>query len=173
MVMSQSHFVEFSKPFISAAKNVFETMVFCKLDPQKPSIKQGDILKGEVTAILGLSGIFEQEGKKSQYQALLVLSFPYTTYFKVASAMLGETYHSFVPEINDAGAEIVNMIMGNVKNDLKILGYTSNMAIPSTIEGKDHSVSYPTGAVVILIPIKSTHGDMFMEICYTDNQNNS
>lgn len=168
MAHDQAHFLEFSKPFIDAAKNVFETMVFCKLEPQKPSIKKDNISKGEVTAILGMSGMLERNGNNTHYQAQLVLSFPYTTYFKVASAMLREPHTSFNPEIYDAGAEIVNMIMGNAKNDLKRLGYGSNMAIPTTIEGKNHMITYPTGTVVVLIPINSVHGEMYMELCYTD-----
>jgi CheY-specific phosphatase CheX len=34
-----NHFLEFSKPFIAATKNIFETMVSCKIEAQKPSIK--------------------------------------------------------------------------------------------------------------------------------------
>ena len=165
---SQANFIEFSKPFIDAAKNVFETMVFTKLDPQKPMIKKDNMSKGEVSAVLGLSGDLEKGGVKSQYKAMLVLSFPYETYYKVASAMLMETFTSYVPDIHDVGGEIVNMIMGNAKRDLKTLGYTSSMAIPTMIEGRDHSIKYPNATTVILIPIKSSHGDMFMELCYVE-----
>ena len=170
MNIDQSHFIEFSKPFIEASKLVFDTMVFCKLEPQKPMIKKDDRSLGEVTAILGMSGTLERNNNKAKYQAQLVLSFPYTTYFNVASAMLKEPHNAYVPEIYDAGAELVNMIMGNAKKDLKQLGYSSNMAIPTTIEGINHTITYPSGTIVVLIPIKSVHGDMFMELCYTDNQ---
>jgi chemotaxis protein CheX len=164
----QSNFIEFSKPFIDAAKNVFETMVFTKLEPQKPMIKKDNMSKGEVSAVLGMSGDLERNGVKCQYKAMLVISFPYETYFKIASAMLMETYTSYVPEIHDVGGEISNMVMGNAKRDLKILGYSSSMAIPTMIEGKDHSIKYPNGTTVIIIPIKSIHGDMYMELCYME-----
>ena len=59
------------------------------------------------------------------------------------------------------------MIMGNAKRDLATQGYTSNMAIPSMIEGAKHKMKYPTGTTVILIPIKSAHGEMFIEIGYS------
>ena len=52
----ESHFIEFSKPFIDAAKNIYETMVFTKLEPQKPLMKKDSISKGDITAVLGLSG---------------------------------------------------------------------------------------------------------------------
>lgn len=164
----ESHFIEFSKPFVDAAKNVFETMVFTKLETQKPSIKSDPVSRGDVSAVLGLSGEMERNGARCQYKAMLVISFPYETYFKVASAMLGETYTSYVPDIHDVGGEIVNMIMGNAKRDLKTMGYSSNMAIPSMIEGKSHSIKYPTGTNVVLIPFNSAHGPIFMELCYSE-----
>lgn len=164
----EMHFIEFSKPFIDAAKNVFETMVFTKLDTQKPVIKNDSLSRGDVSAVLGLSGEMDRNGVKSQYKAMLVISFPYATYFKVASAMLGENYTSYVPDIHDLGGEIVNMVMGNAKRDLKTMGYTSNMAIPSMVEGKNHSIKYPAGTHVVLIPFTSAHGELFMELCYSE-----
>ncbi len=165
-----SNFIEFSKPFIDAAKNVFETMVFTKLEPQKPTIKKDNAARGEVSAILGLSGDLEKNGSKVTYKAMLVLSFPYETYFKIASAMLMESYTAYGPDIADVGGEIVNMIMGNAKRDLKVLGYSSNMAIPTMIEGKEHTIKYPNSTIVVLIPIKSAHGDMYMELCYQESE---
>lgn len=164
----ETHFIEFSKPFIGAVKNVFETMVFAKLETQKPVIKSDTVSRGDISAVLGLSGEVEKNGTRAQYKAMLVISFPYDTYFKVAGAMLGETYTSYVPDIKDLGGEIVNMVMGNAKRDLKTMGYSSNMAIPSMIEGKSHSISYPTGTHVILIPFGSPHGPVFMELCYSE-----
>jgi chemotaxis protein CheX len=167
---NENRFIEFSKPFIEAAKNVFETMVFTKLEPQKPSIKKDNLSKGDVSAVLGLSGEIDRNGSKLPYRAMLVLSWPYDTYYKVASAMLSETYTSYCPEIYDVGGEISNMIMGNAKRDLKTMGYTSTMAIPSMIEGKDHTIKYPNGTTVILIPIICAHGQMYMELCYTESE---
>ena len=167
---SEMHFIEFSKPFVDAVKNVFETMVFAKLESQKPIIKNDQKAKGDVSAILGLSGELDKQGSKCSYKAMLVISFPYETYYKVASAMLSETYTSYVPEIHDLGGEIVNMVMGNAKRDLKGMGYTSNMAIPSMVEGKDHSINYPSGTHIILIPFKSSLGDLFMELCYSETE---
>lgn len=166
---AKNNFIEFSRPFIEAAKNVFETMVFTKLDPQKPGIKQDNRSKGDVSAVLGLNGEVEKDGEKKPYRAMLVLSWPYDTYFKVASAMLMDTFTEYNDEIQDVGGEIANMIMGNAKRDLAGLGYSSNMAIPSMIEGKGHTIKYPDGTVVILIPINSAHGPMYMELCYSES----
>ncbi|OUR99955.1 hypothetical protein A9Q84_02685 [Halobacteriovorax marinus] len=164
----EKNFIEFSKPFIDAAKNVFETMVFTKLSPQKPMIKKDNVSKGDVSAVLGLSGEMTKDGTAIPYRAMLVISWPYETYFKVSSAMLMDTFTEFNDEIADVGGEICNMIMGNAKRELNGMGYSSNMAIPSMIEGAAHNIKYPNGTVVILIPITSAHGDMYIEICYTE-----
>ncbi len=162
-----TNFIDFSRPFVDACKNIFTTMVNCNLEAKKPMIKSDTNSRGDITAVIGLSGELEKAGKKTPYKAMLVIAFPYDTYFKVASAMLSETYTTYHPDIHDLGGEIVNMIMGNAKRDLKNLGYTSNMAIPSLIEGKGHSIKYPSNSTVILIPFDSPHGSLFMELCYS------
>jgi len=166
----QAHFIEFSKPFILAAKKVFETMVFTKLEPQKPEIKADKLAPGDITAILGLNGEVVKNGVKVIYKAMLVMSFPYDTYFKIAGAMLGETYTSYVPDIHDVGGEVTNMVMGNAKAELQKMGYTTSMAIPSSVEGKNVTVSYPVGTTVVLIPMKSDHGQFYIELCYKEGE---
>lgn len=164
-----NNFIEFSKPFIEASKNVFETMIFTKLETQKPVIKSETTSKGDVSAILGVTGFLKRDDKEIPYKGMLVLSWPYETYYKVASAMLMETHTEYSSDIADVGGEISNMVMGNAKRTLSEMGYTSNMAIPSLIEGKSHHLNYPHGTTVILIPINSAHGPFYMEICYLED----
>lgn len=165
-----SKFLEFSKPFIDATKNIFETMVFSKLDPQKPNFKQDSVSRGDVTAFIGITGSVSRNGTKKEFKGMLAISWPYETYFKVASAMLSETYTSYCNEISDLGSEICNMIMGNAKRELANLGYTSNMAIPSMIEGKNHTIKYPPETTIIVVPVNSAHGQFFIEICYNEEK---
>ncbi len=167
--MNTQHFLEFSRPFIDAGKNVFETMVFTKLDPSKPEIKKDYKSRGDVSAVLGLTGTIKKDGKEKEYKAMLVLSWPYQTYFKVASAMLMENFTEYSNEIADVGAEIANMIMGNAKRELATMGYTTNMAIPSIIEGSGHTIKYPASTTIIMIPVNSAHGPFYIEICYTED----
>ena len=164
-----SNFIDFSKPFIKAAKNVFETMVYTQLETGKPYVKTENTSKGDVSAVLGLSGELTQGETTCDYRAMLVLSWPYSTYVKVASAMLmDDELKEYSEEIADVGGEICNMIMGNAKRELKDMGYTSNMAIPSMIEGASHSIKYPNKTTVIVIPIRCAHGDIFIELCYVE-----
>jgi chemotaxis protein CheX len=161
-------FLDFSKPFIDATRNIFETMIFTKIETQKPSIKDTSISKGDVSAVLGLSGDYEKDGKKIGYRAMLVISFPYSTYCKISSAMLMEEHSEYNEEISDVAGEICNMVMGNAKRDLSVQGYSTNMAIPSIVEGSNHTIRYPSDTTVVLIPIKCDHGSFYMEVCYND-----
>lgn len=166
----QNNFITFSKPFVDAAKKVFETMIFTKLEASKPAIKENNKSTGDISAVLGLMGKFKSEDNRSHdYKAMLVLSWPYETYFKIASAMLMEEFTNFSPEIADVGGEICNMIMGNARRDLNEMGYTTNMAIPSIVEGKDHNIKYPPATTIIAIPITSAHGPFFLELCYRED----
>lgn len=166
-MVDTSFFIDFSKPFIDASKKIYETMVFTKLENQKPSIKKDNVSSGDISAVLGLAGEVDHEGSRREYRAMLVLSWPYETYYKIASAMLMEEYTEYSDEIVDVGGEICNMIMGNAKRDLTALGFTTNMAIPSMIQGPNHTINYPKGTTVIVIPINSAHGTMFMELCFS------
>lgn len=167
--MGAAGFLEFSRPFIESAKKVFETMVFTKLEPQKPLIKSDKKSLGDVTAILGILGELSKENSKTGYKAMLVISFPHDTYLKIASAMLMEEHTEYTDEIASVGGEICNMVMGNAKRFLSEIGYSSNMAVPSIIEGRGHSISYPHGTNVVVIPLKSAHGDLYMELCYKED----
>jgi chemotaxis protein CheX len=164
----QKRFLGFSKNFIDAAKNIFETMIFTKLEPEKPVIKNDYKCRGNVSAILGLNGTLELDGSKVPYRSMLVISFPYETYLKTASAMLMEEYTEYSEDIADVGGEICNMIMGNTKRKLSEMGYSCNMAIPSIIEGQNHTIQYPSNTTVVLIPVKSAHGPFFIELCYSE-----
>lgn len=168
MPTNTKYFIEFSKPFIAAAKNVFNTMVFTEISTENPYIKKEHKSIGDISSILGVSGKIKRDGKEFDYKAMLVLSWPYDTYFKIASAMLMETYTSYSDEIADVGGELANMIMGNAKRDLTGMGYTTNMAVPSSINGPGHSINYIAKTDIIVIPIICNHGKMIMEICYLE-----
>ena len=166
--MSTNRFLDFSKPFIEAARNVFETMVGTGIETGKPFIKEGSISQGDVSAIIGMNGTKEIDGVHREMQGQFVISFPEQTYCKVASTMLMEEHEELNAEIADVGAEICNMIIGNTKKVLAQNGYNISMAVPNTVTGKQHSIKYPNKVTIIVIPVSSAHGEFFMEICYQD-----
>ncbi len=162
-------FVNFSKPFIEATKNVFTTMTSCKMQPGSPVVKVDRKGQGNYSATISISGTVTKEDKTiSDYKGILVLSFPKETYLKVASKILMVEYTDFSYDITDVGGEMVNIIMGNTKRELGQIGYTCNMSIPNMVIGDNHHLLYPEGTQVILIPMESELGPFFMEIAYKD-----
>jgi len=161
-------FIIFSKPFVEAARNVFETMLSSKLETGKPYLKKVPQTSGDVSAVMGLAGEVKRGSDMRPYAAQLVLSWPMSTYLKIASSLLCEEHKEFSEEISDTGAEICNMIMGNAKRHLVELNYTCSMAIPSTIIGVNHQLKYPQNSIVIVIPVTSSMGEMFIEVCYKE-----
>ena len=163
-----AQFIAFSKPFIDAAKNIFKTMVSSNLETGKPSIKKGNVSNGDISSIIGMTGTCERGGEAFNFKGQLVISFPEGTFLKVTSAMLFEEFTEINDDNSDSGAEIINMIMGNAKRDLTSLGYKMGMATPTTVSGAAHEIKYINGVRIIVIPMKCTHGDFFVEICYQE-----
>lgn len=166
--MNVKNFIDFSKPFIDATKNTFEKMVFTKLNSGKPEIKKDRVARGEISAIIGISGLKKEDGKQSKFRGMILVSFPTDVYIKIANAMLGESYTEYNDEIKDVGAEIINIVVGGAKATLNEFGLYPEMATPTTVQGVNHSISYLDKADVILIPFTSDLGQFFMEICYSD-----
>lgn len=167
--MSDSQFVTFSKPFIDALSDTFETMVMTKIKPHSPRIKKSPVASGDISAIIGMNGsLAKADGKEVEFKGLLVFSWTEDVYCKIASNMLYEEFTEYCEDIADSGAEISNIVMGNAKNGLVPHGFKIGMATPTTIKGKGHEIKYPSKATVIEITIGTDLGDFSMELCYQE-----
>lgn len=166
--MSQSHFASFAKPFIEALSDTFTTMVNTPVKAHSPKIKESAVAHGDISAIIGMNGELERDGKIKDFKGLLVLSWKEDVYLKVAGSMLFEEYTEWCDDVSDSGAEISNIVMGNAKNGLVPLGFKIGMATPTTIKGANHEIKYPAKATVIEITISCDFGDFTMELCYQE-----
>jgi chemotaxis protein CheX len=166
----QTRLFGFAKPFVDAAKVILETMAHTQLVPCEPEIRNDEISKGDYSSILGISGEFSTgSGESGRYKGMIVVSFPEATYLKIASAIFGEEYSEYSNDLADLGTEIDNMIVGNAKRELQEMGFTSNMAIPSSISGPGYKISYPGPTTVTIIPIDCDHGRFYIEAAYQEN----
>jgi len=147
------------KPFVVAAKNLFETMINVPFSLGKPSLKTGSqVPPHEISSIIGLSG---------NVTGSVVISLSHEVAFLLASALIGEEVSELNDDCIDAIGEIANMIAGNAKTDFP----SDNNAIstPSVVVGK-HKVNYPSGLPIITIPCITDKGDMFIEIALKANE---
>ena len=166
--MNIKNFLEFSKPFIDATKMVFETMVETNIESAKPELKTDSKMHGDISAVIGMSGNKVINEQSTRFRGLLVLSFNEDIYVKIANKMLQESHTQFNEEIQDVGAEIINIIMGNAKKTLNTAGLYPELATPSTIRGTGHTITSLDRSYTIIIPFKSNLGEFKMEICYVD-----
>lgn len=166
--MSDSNFVEFSRPFINALKETFEMMVQTEIKAHTPKIKTSAVAHGDISAIIGMNGQVEKDGETKDFKGLLALSWPEEVYVTLAGRMLFEEYTEYCEEISDSGAEIANIVMGNAKGQLANSGYKIGMASPTTIRGTNHEIKYPPKTTVIEITISTDVGDFALELCYQE-----
>jgi chemotaxis protein CheX len=150
--------VEFINPFISSLINVLETMAKTSLVPGKPSVKKEVIARGDVSGIIGMVG--------PQVQGSLSITFDESLAFSVMYNMLGERPDTLNEEITDMVGEITNMVTGGAKNLLSDKGFNFNMATPTVVSGKDHSITHKSKGVTILIPFTSGCGNAYIEISF-------
>ncbi len=149
--------VKLVNPFINATINVLETMAFVTVNAGKPYLKMDDVAVGDVSGILGLTGVAN---------GTISVTFEEKCILTVVSNMFGETMTELNHEIADAVGELTNMISGQARRELEEMGKVFKAAIPSVITGKEHSIIHYSEGPKIAIPFNTDNGDFTIEVCF-------
>jgi len=149
--------VKLINPFINATMNVLETMAFMSADAGKPYLKKDNIAVGDVTGVLGLTGVAN---------GTISVTFQEKCILTIVSNMFGETMSELNHEIADAVGELTNMISGQARRELEEMGKIFKAAIPSVVTGRSHSIIHYTDGPKIAIPFKTADGDFTIEVCF-------
>jgi chemotaxis protein CheX len=144
-------------PFINATLNVLETMAFITVTPGKPYVKKGSVAVGDVTGVLGLTGVAN---------GTIAVTFEEKCILNIVSNMFGETMETLNEEIADAVGELTNMISGQARRELEQMGKAFKAAIPSVVTGKNHSIRHYAKGPKIAIPFNTDGGDFTIEVCF-------
>jgi chemotaxis protein CheX len=145
--------VELINPFVSAANNVFQTMLNCELARGTLGIKRNNTPEFEVSGLIGLSG---------NCQGMVVFSLGRDTALKATEIMLGQRPDSLNRDVVDAVGELANMIAGAAKSQLD--RYNLSVSLPSVICGKHHSINFPSTSTPISLPFQSKIGPVCIEV---------
>lgn len=140
------------KPFLSAVKDVFETMIDVSFTLGKPELKKDGLPSHEVSSIIGISG---------DVTGSVVINLSEKTALQLASALLGDDLTSLDEDCIDAIGEIANMVAGSAKAGFPV-GNTS-LSVPTVVLGK-HKVNYPSSVPIISIPCETTEGKFGVDI---------
>lgn len=133
--------VNLINPFISATTNAMEMMAMCKPERKKVYLKTDNILIGDISGIMGLSG---------QVSGSIIVSFVKEAACKVVGNMLGTQPTELDDEVKDGIQEIVNLIAGQAKTMLENTDYHFQVSIPTCIIGKNHQVNHKKGVPCIV-----------------------
>jgi len=149
--------VSLVNPFINATINVLETMAFVTVNAGKPYLKSDNTAVGDVTGILGLTGVAN---------GTFAVTFEGKCILTIVSNMFGETMESLNEEIADAVGELTNMISGQARRELGESGRVFKAAIPSVVTGKNHSIRHYSDGPKIAIPFNTDGGNFTIEVCF-------
>lgn len=150
--------VDFINPFIAAVVNVLETQAQVKITPGKAYLKK---LDEEIP--MEIAGVLQMSCK--EFAGSINICFRADVFLKIYEGLTGEKHEKITPELEDAAAELLNMIFGQAKtvlNDQK--GYTLSRALPAVLTGPSISMRHQSKASVIIIPFESTAGAFHLEI---------
>lgn len=144
---------EHINPFVSAAVEVFATMLKCDLTRGELFANTNFHPAYEVSGIIGLSG---------KASGTVVVSVDESVAMSITEAMLGERPDSVNSDVIDAVGEVTNMIAGRAKSQLE--QFAMSLAMPTVITGKNHVINFGSAAQTIGIPYTSPWGDLTVEV---------
>ena len=149
---------DFINPFLHAVVMTLKGMgQLAEVTPLKTSLlKVGQEKHADITGSLAIVA--------PAFVGTISISFPIKTYLTIVSNMLGKKYTEMTSDIEDAAAEIVNVVYGNAKSALNEKNYQMEKAIPSLIKGAQHAIRSENHSPTLVTDFTSTAGPLFVSI---------
>ncbi len=135
---------------------VFGTMVNLKINPGVPIPKQGNVSRGEVTALIGMKA----EGTSGS----VALSLTLPAIRKISFSLFGEEITSINNEATDLAGELTNMLVGGAKRILSEKGHDFDMQTPQLMQGKGHEIVHLCSGQTVLLPITMDKEEFYLEL---------
>lgn len=148
--------MEMAKAVIKAAQDVLSTMAATDAQPGKPYLKKGQVAKGDVTGIIGITG--DQTGSIS-------ITFEKACAVAVVRNMLGSDIEDILRDVQDAVGEITNMVSGQARAAMDKRGINLQSGTPTVVMGDNHTIQHVTTAPIMAIPFSTGAGSFTIEFC--------
>jgi chemotaxis protein CheX len=145
------------KYITDATLEVFATMVFLDISPAKPMMGNDDGIDSSLTSMIGLAG---------DLKGVLAVHCPESAALAITGAMLGMECTEIDDDVKDAIGEIANMVAGGLKTALAADGVNTELAIPTTVQGKSVRTSGQSGVQRFIIPFVIPAGEFGVELKY-------
>ena len=149
--------VEIARPFVKATIEILATMAGITAIAGTPYVKKGLVAKGDVSAIVGVTG--DQTGS-------IAVSFTRPCAIALVKGMLGDDIEDVLQDTQDAVGEVTNMVSGQARAGLTEIGITLMGSTPTVIVGDGHTIRHISSSPVIAIPFKTPAGEFTVEFCF-------
>ncbi|MBN2617870.1 MAG: chemotaxis protein CheX [Spirochaetales bacterium] len=146
-------------PFLVSTINLFKEMFGIKIENGNPYIaKSNGNHRWDVSGVIGVVG--ETEG-------VIVIRFTRTLAFKllIESGLDDKSMTNTDELIRGMVGEFANIISGNAINSMK--NKKVDITVPITIQGENHTISWPAKAPIISVPFTSPYGPFEVQISLT------
>ncbi len=143
-------------PFLKSAINMFKEMFHFTPEYSTPYVVNNfGNHRWEISGIIGIVGIAE---------GVIVIRLTRNVAFKLLkqSGMAGDNPDEIDDLINGMVAEFANIISGNALN--AISDKMVDITVPITVQGKNHTISWPQKGPIIGVPFTTPHGPFEMQI---------
>ncbi len=146
--------VELISPFVEATRDVYKSFIGMPVHRRDLYLKKGYRMYGEVSAIIGLSGVVT---------GTCAISLSPGAAVRTVEKMLGEPIPQGVDcvEVRDGIGETVNMIAGMAKGTLSSTRYKFDITLPTIISGESHEFFQRLGTHCVVILFETEEHDLF------------
>jgi len=151
--------VKFVNPIVEAVVDVLNTMAQIQLTRGAPSLvdkSAPERTRGDVTGLISVNS--------ENFSGSLAIVFKEALAVAVYKNMVGEEKIAIDDDVKDCVMEITNIVFGNARRDLNLLGHSIKPARPSVIVGKDHEVTHSKQGLCLHLPFTSPHGVLVVEL---------
>jgi chemotaxis protein CheX len=152
--------VRLINPFLTSAMHVLKTMAGVDVTPGKPFLKSDDLACGDVSAIIGITGVASGS---------MALVFTENCILAIVSSLLGEKFTEVNYEVKDAVGELTNMICGDGRRRLAEGGFSLQAGIPTIVSGKKHCISHIAKGPRLAVPFHTDNGDFMIEVAFAQS----
>ena len=144
---------QYIQPFIKVCKSVFKDFLNLDLEAKMPHFLDKDSTsEWDISGVIGLTG---------EARGAVVISMNDELAMKLTANLTGKVNKVLYDEVVDAVGELINIIAGNVKQELED-AFRLIISLPTIVKGKEHSINWPTTqARVICIPFTIDNKDDF------------
>jgi chemotaxis protein CheX len=125
---------QYVKPFVNATLNTFKAFVGFELIAGNPHFSGRSLgFDQDISAVIGLSG---------DIRGAVVVAMRKSFAIRVTDTLVGTAHTDLDDDVVDAIGEIVNIIAGNIKNEVPG-GEKIVISLPTVIKGSEHSFAWP------------------------------